>query len=299
MEETMTDLEFHKKNLDSNGFTIIPNVFDENEIDDYKKDFFNWFNNTPNLKENHNKIHLNGIIKYYEIGHQRFAWKARINEKIQNIFKYLWNTEELIVSFDGCCYYTEDYNKNDTYWIHTDQAPNKKGLHCYQSFISLTDNIEKTLIVYEKSHLLHEHYFETLGITGNNDWQIIDKTYLNNLSSQKKKLKVNKGDLVIWDSRTFHQNTSGNIDIKEERLVQYLCYCPRDKIYGNLEEKNKRNIFFKNYQTTNHWPNILTMVPMQPVTYNYINSSNPILINYNELNDPILDDIQEEINKLL
>lgn len=69
--------------------------------------------------------------------------------------------------------------------------------------------------------------------------------------------------------------------------MQYLCYCPRDKIYGNLEEKNKRNIFFKNYQTTNHWPNILTMVPMQPVTYNYINSSNPILINYNELNDPI------------
>ena len=293
------NFEYYKKDLINNGYTIIPNILNKEEINEYKKDFFYWFNNTPNLKEHHNIIHSNGIIKYYDIGHQKFVWKIRINKNIQNIFKYLWDTDELIVSFDGCCYYTKDYNKNDTYWTHTDQSPNKKGLHCYQSFVSLTDNIEKTIILYEKSHLLHEHYFKTMGITGNNDWQIIDKSYLDNFSTTFKKLKVNKGDLVIWDSRTFHQNVSGNKEIKEERLVQYLCYCPREKINKNFEEQKKRHLFFKNYRTTNHWPNNLTVVPMQPIIYNYINHNNPIFINYNEIDEQVLDDIIDEINKLL
>lgn len=294
-----TNFEYYKTNLINNGYTIIPNILNQEEINEYKKDFFYWFNNTPNLKEHHNIIHSNGIIKYYDIGHQKFVWKIRINKNIQNIFKYLWDTDELIVSFDGCCYYTKDYNKNDTYWTHTDQSPNKKGLHCYQSFVSLTDNTEKTIILYEKSHLLHEHYFKTIGITGNNDWQIIDKSYLDNFSDTFKKLKVNKGDLVIWDSRTFHQNVSGNKEIEEERLVQYLCYCPREKIDNNFEEQKKRHLFFENYRTTNHWPNNLSAVPMQPITYNYINHNNPIFIDYNEIDEPILDDIIDEINKLL
>ena len=38
---------------------------------------------------------------------------------------------------------------------------------------------------------------------------------------------------------------------------------------------------------------------MQPIIYNYINHNNPIFINYNEIDEQVLDDIIDEINKLL
>ena len=34
----------------------------------------------------HNTIHGNGIFKFFEVGHQRFAWIARTNEKIIKYF---------------------------------------------------------------------------------------------------------------------------------------------------------------------------------------------------------------------
>ena len=40
-------------------------------------------------------------------------------------------------------------------------------------------------------------------------------------------LQVPAGALVIWESRVFHQNQYGTPE-SEERLVQYVCYLPRN-----------------------------------------------------------------------
>ena len=98
--ECKFDMDYHKKHLQENGYTIINNVYDQNEINEYKDEFFNWYNNTENLKDLHTIIHGNGIFKHFEVGHQRFAWLARTNPKIINIFKSLWNTNELVTGFD-------------------------------------------------------------------------------------------------------------------------------------------------------------------------------------------------------
>ena len=133
----------------------------------------------------------------------RFNWLARTNPKVVNIFKRLWNTDELVTSFDGCCYYPSDYKGDDVYWTHTDQSSYKKGRHCLQSFLSLTNNSERTLLVYKGSHLLHEHYFKTLNIDAPRDWCVLDKNYVNNLENKKVYVKVCAGDLVIWDSNIY------------------------------------------------------------------------------------------------
>ena len=163
------ELEINIKELEENGYTIIHNVYNNEEIEEYKNEFFYWYKNTKNVEELHPIIHGNGIFKYFEIGHQRFNWLARTNPKIVNIFKRLWNSDELVTSFDGCCYYPSDYKGDDVYWVHTDQSSHKKGRHCLQSFLSLTNNSERTLVIYKGSHLLHEHYFKTLNIDAPRD----------------------------------------------------------------------------------------------------------------------------------
>ena len=303
-EEIIANLESlceskHIKELQENGYTIIHNVFNDEEISEYINEFNSWLKSINDLEYLHNLIHSHGIFKYFQVGHQRFAWLARTNPKIVNIFKKLWNTNDLVTSFDGCCFYPTYYNKEDVCWIHSDQSSREKGLHCYQSFLSLTSNKERTLMLYKKSHLLHEDYFKTMNIDEPSDWSIIDIYYLNNMSNDLIKIETQPGDLVIWDSRTFHQNSCGNYSCNEERLVQYLCYLPRFHINNDDHQNELRKKYFEKLRTTSHWPYPMNAVPKQPSIYNYYNPYNVINIDYNNLAKPKLDDLLDKINSLI
>ena len=116
---------------------------------------------------------------------------------------------------------------------------------------------------------------------------------------KKRVLNVEAGDLVVWESRTFHQNLCGSRDCNEERLIQYLCYLPKE-CEGNTErEERYRKRYFETRRTTSHWPYPMNVVPLQPNVYNYYNEGNEIYIKYEYLPKPELDDLMEKINELL
>ena len=79
-------------------------------------------------------------------------------------------------------------------------------MECYQGFVSLTNNKERTLVVYEGSHLIHKKYFEERDNNGSKNWNLICHDFLESIKDTKKVLNVKAGSLVLWDSRTFHQN---------------------------------------------------------------------------------------------
>ena len=300
IESIEDNIDFYINELKDKGYTIIPNVYNNEEINTYWDEFNLWRQKVQDLDYLHNIIDFNGIFKHHQVGHQRFAWLARTNQKILKIFKKIWNTDELVCSFDGCCYYPSDYIGMPSYWTHSDQSSLKKGVHCYQSFLSLTNNKERTLIIYENTHNYHEEYFEIMGIEEPKDWNIIDQNYLMRCHYDKEViLDVKQGDLVIWDSRTFHQNTCGPIESNEERLVQYLCYLPKNNIKNTEKEQKQRQKFFDKKRTTSHWPYPMNPVPEQPNFYNYYYPDQPIYIDYNSLPPPVLDDLLPEIKKLL
>ena len=112
-------------------------------------------------------------------------------------------------------------------------------------------------------------------------------------------MHVKEGDLVIWDSRIFHQNLSGFKDTKEERLVQYLCYLPKNNEKNDETQTKMRAECFKNLYNTNHWPYPMKSIPLQPEYYNFYNPNDKIQIDYNSLPKPNLDDLKTEIVKLL
>ena len=293
------DIEYFKELLDDNGYVIIPNVLTDAEMNEYITEFNKWTNQIPDLEMLHDIIESGGIFKYHQVGQQRFNWLVRTNPKVQNIFKYLWDTDELVVSFDGCCYYPPEYNDDPTYWTHTDQSSQKKGRHCIQGFVSLTSNVERTLVVYKGSHKLHEQYFKDYNIDDASDWNILDENYVKRLEDRKQVLKVDAGSLVLWDSRTFHQNTCGDPRCNEERLIQYVCYLPKNDFKNDEQQQALRRKYFKNLRTTSHWPYPMNAVPEQPNYYNYCNPQFPINIDYENLPKPKLDDLQEEIEKLI
>lgn len=283
-----------KEELKEKGYCVIPNILSFENIRELKEEFNNWKNTIPNYERLHKEIDPHGIHKYFEAGHTRFAWLMRINPKIQNIFKDIWNCDELIVSFDGSCYMPKHFNKRDNIWTHTDQAPSNNKFSCVQSFMSLTDNKEKTFVVYEGTHNLHNKYFKDRKIESNKNWHLIDHKYLEEIKDKKKVLNVKKGSLVLWDSRTFHQNQYGKPN-SEERIVQYICYLPKSHNKNTKSMKEKRMKYFETRRTTSHWPSPINVNGKQPQLYGDESKK----INYDNLVKPKLDDLMDEILKLL
>jgi ectoine hydroxylase-related dioxygenase (phytanoyl-CoA dioxygenase family) len=283
-----------RNNLNSSGYVVIPNVLNEQEINYSLELFKKWQKTIPNHDYNHNVIHSHGIYKYYNAGHARHAWYIRTRPNVINIFKQLWNCDELVVSFDGSCYIPKNNLKKDKHWTHTDQAPNNIGFSCVQGFVSLTNNKEKTLVVYEGSHLYHQSYFKEKNINSNSNWQIIDEKTIRDMEPQKKILHVPPGALVLWDSRTFHQNRYGPQN-EEERIVQYVCYFPKKHENNKSYITEKRLKYFNELRTTTHWPYPIKVISKQPMTY----GDNSKIIDYDNLEKPYLDDLKEDIMKLI
>lgn len=282
-----------KQELDRKGYVVLEHILTQDEVAEAKEEFYKWQDKIPYHDYFHQYYESKGIYKYHEVGHQRFAWLIKTNPRIQNIFKYLWGCQDLIVSFDGACYIPQDCQDEDSHWTHTDQAPNRKGLHCYQGLVALTENRERTLVVYEGSHKLHQEYFETKQIDSDSNWFVFDEEYIDKLKELKRVLHVPAGALVIWDSRTYHQNQFGR-PFSEERMVQYVCYLPSYHLENTEEVQDYRKECFRKRRTTTHWPAPVIPVPRQPYTY-----YNTEVIDYSKLEKPYLEDLKEKINKLL
>lgn len=281
--------------LQEKGYCVIPNILNPSEITQCKDSFINWQKSIPQHDIFYKKIVSHGIYKFHHVGHTWHSWFIRTHPSVQQVFKTIYNCDDLIVSFDGCCHIPKECEKKDTCWTHTDQAPSTQGFQCYQGLVSLTDNQERTLVVYEGTHHIHESYFRDKGIVSNNNWQIIDPIDISSLSQCKKILHIPAGSLVLWDSRLFHQNQYGT-PFSEERMIQYVCYFPKNHPRNTDAMKEKRRKYFQERRTTTHWPCPIHVVPLQPNTY----GDPSRIIKYSTLPIQSLENIDhEEIMKLI
>jgi hypothetical protein len=299
-----TNIPDYIKDLSEKGYAIIEDVLNEQEVKTAVKMFHDWRLSIPNLDIQHKVIDPHGIYKHHEAGHQRHAWYIRTRPNVKMKFTELWkhygsdDSEDLITSYDGSCYIEPDCSKKDNYWTHTDQGSPSGGkedeLKCFQGFVALTTNKHRSLVVYEGSHRLHADYFKIKGKTSSN-WNIIDAEFIKTIADKKRVLNVKAGSLVLWDSRTFHQNQYGRPDSGEERIVQYICMLPRSHPDNKPHVQAKRKKYFEERRTTSHWPCPIRVNGKQPQTY----GDNSRKINYDSLPKPQLDDMLEEINKLI
>ena len=285
-----------KTELDSKGYVVINNVLQIEECGKALELFNDWIKTIPDFNLKHSKIDPHGIIKYWEVGQQEHAWFIRTRENIINIFKYIYDTDKVIVSFDGACYINpEEYKKKrDKVWTHTDQAPIKDKFECYQGFYSMTDNVNTSLVVYEGSHKLHNKYFKDRGDESKKNWNLIDIEYLEEIKDLRRVLKVDKNSLVIWDSRTFHQNQYGYPNC-ETRIVQYISYMPRNHPKYTKAQREKRTKYVFEYRTTSHWAVQPKVNSLQPRTF----GNATLLIDYDKLRKPNLKPYLSEMVELI
>jgi hypothetical protein len=235
------------------------------------------------------------LIQHWKIGHSKLVWEVRQNKKVINTFAKIWNTEDLIVSFDGASIYILDKPKreNNT-WFHVDQSYTRNNFECIQSWINAYDTNEgdATLVILENSNQYHKDFQEHFNITDKKDWFKLENKeqydFYINKGCRNIAIKCPRGYGVFWDSRTLHYGNPVQKIASNEfnyRCVVYVCMVPRN--FASKKNLDKRLKIFNELRMTSHWPNKPTLFSKYPRTY-----GKPL----KEIKDITMDDVKKYIN---
>ena len=215
------------------------------------------------------------LIQHWKIGHSKLVWEVRQNKKVINTFAKIWNTDDLIVSFDGASIYILDKPKreNNT-WFHVDQSYTRNDFECIQSWINAYDTNEgdATLVILENSNQYHKDFQEHFNIIDKKDWFKLENKeqydFYINKGCRNIAIKCPRGHGVFWDSRTLHYGNPVQKNACDEfnyRCAVYVCMVPRN--LANKKSLDKRQKIFNELRMTSHWPNKPTLFSKFPRTY--------------------------------
>ena len=212
-----------------------------------------------------------GIMPSYGIGHSEAQWFLRGIPKVKKAFAKIWNTDDLLTSFDGVSLW-RPWNINPDWktesgqsWFHIDQHPiSKPGKQCIQGLVNLlptSKEIGGNVIIPESHNFFKDipnEYEERLGRLPLD----IDHFRFPNddpkLSSKPAIMcHMEPGDMLLWDSRTIHCSNAGtelsNDTSNLIRAASLICMMPKSLSDESVLEK-RREAVDKLISTTN-WTN--------------------------------------------
>jgi ectoine hydroxylase-related dioxygenase (phytanoyl-CoA dioxygenase family) len=237
--------------LKSHGYVVIKQVASLEQVskcigkfwDHFERKYPGVYRNDPNTWEQW-PISSHGIITDGSIIHCEAAWTIRTLAKVRNIFATIWETNDLLVSFDSSIIWLPRY-PHHTEGLHLDQNPFDNTIFklsddisqsIVQSMVPLYDVTEQSggLEVVPESHLpsFQNHiklHFPRFQRRSNNFCALGEegsKLYGENAIL----IEAQAGDLILWDSRLLHGGKVGNQEIDCDHLVrlsQTVCMTPR------------------------------------------------------------------------
>ncbi|KAJ0120119.1 uncharacterized protein J7T55_000973 [Diaporthe amygdali] len=268
--DTSTNFGDWRDQLINDGYVVLKGVISPERAGYYLDSLFDWLETFPyGFRKDDSSTwgppnlpaHIKGGMYHaYSVAHERFFWEARMEPTILNAYAKLWQTEDLLVSFDGANLTLPTKDREPVgAWPHVDQSPHRKGLQCVQGILNLAPNGPKDggLIVLKGSSALNEAFFKTHDTEretwGPADWfgfKPEEVEWFKERGCEAIKVCAEPGDLILWDSRTVHYNCLPESDAV--RSVLYMCYSPAS--YASAEDLQMKAQLFKDRKGTTHWP---------------------------------------------
>lgn len=307
--------------LQEHGYVVIASVASEQNIISAKELFWNIF---CNINSNINCLDPStwdtdwpassgdGICSAKGFNHSQFLWQARLFPDVKRAFGLIWNTEDLIVSYDtGNVFRPWQYNREwltHGGWWHTDQNALKvgrQGRRCIQGLVTYFDANELTggLCVIPGSHLAHDE----VSLRSANGDKSMDYISIKKgdpiLANGGLLVCAKAGDLILWDSRTVHCNTPALTSLYEDNtslasttsaartsavseapssdavsgtfdIIRLAAYvCMLPVSHANAKCIEQRKLAFTRRVSTSHWPTQMIGINMKRVVEDPIDPS--------------------------
>lgn len=233
-----TDRKSIVDDLLQNGFTVV-RILTESEALSYQREFINF----ANIHE----IQFNSVGLTGGTTHSQFQWEIRV--KCKQAFATLYNTSNLMSSFDGGCFLLPNGKPTFEEWFHVDQQRNETydnyRFQSVQGLVNLGDdpNGESGLIVIKDFHKQYSQYLSDNPRVGYGSFRI-------NIRFDNNKLVcpvVPIGCLLIWDSKLAHCNMPHQ---SLNRCCVYVSMQPRH-LAMEAEKKTHRQLFLQG-RTSGH-----------------------------------------------
>ncbi|BAE58920.1 hypothetical protein F9C07_2281598 [Aspergillus flavus] len=264
--------EFHR-----NGCVVLKNVISPERAKYYADKQIEWLKNfelgfDENDESTWTAEHLpvsfkGGMYFAYGSTHEKSVWEARTEPAIIEIFEKLWETKELLCSFDGInISLPRRKDLNWSPWPHCDQNPNRKGMQAVQGLINFAPNGPKDgglMLMKGSAKLFDEFFAQKRDQYDHEDAPPPELKYMDLFLFHEKdvkwfeergceliKVNLEPGDFVLWDSRTMHYACFPEAD--QIRHAQYICMTP--KRFATEKALELKKTCFENYLGTTHWP---------------------------------------------
>ncbi len=258
------------RQLKDQGYAVIPGVLQPEEADAYVERVWEWLRRLSKRIDRNDPatwtreygwphtLRAAGVIHYHNVGHEQFVWDLRSDPRICDVYANVWNTDELIVSYDGMYIHTPQMERSAVDWEHTNQKPDDVG-PSYQGLINLIDSDEEDscFVVRPKSHLLYDEFLEGPGKDLKHFYGLAQeyKQWYDDRSCLPVRVAAPKGSFVIWDSRCIHANSTSQLDIDRKfRMCVYVAMVPRS--FADNSALKKREEFFENGIMSGHRPHV-------------------------------------------
>mmetsp|Transcript_35288 Transcript_35288/g.109940 ORF Transcript_35288/g.109940 Transcript_35288/m.109940 type:complete len:409 (-) Transcript_35288:105-1331(-) len=263
--------------LEREGFAVVTGVAGASEIArgeellwDFLEEKTSWRRGNPETwtDQAYERVGSvqNGLLNDQGAGQSDFLWYIRTRPRVKRAFAKIWDTEELLVSYDGANVFRPwhwGFKKTVCGWWHVDQGAGKRGRHCVQGFVSLfpANGTTGGLTVVPGSHLRHEEVTQDMA-NPNKDYCTV-QPYEPVLQEMSKKLvSCQPGDLVLWDSRTIHANSPAPQPptAPGDRLLRAVAYvCMTPKRFATQDVRANRRVAYEHRVATTHWPHELVL----------------------------------------
>ena len=317
-EQFHTSPEEAKETLEKYGIAIIPNRLTQEECKQMNEGMWKTAEyltskmdkplnrSDPSTYDSVAKLEAGkdrGLIQNWGWGHAQYTWDVRSNPKISEVFEEVFQTNDLLVSFDGVncnlgmiqpleTYTIAGHVVNNSYIgkhnLHCDQRFNMNSFECVQTWLNAnpTDVGDGTLRILQGSHLLHGEFrkaFEGKITNPDEDWHVLTEEQIQwykDHGCQDMCIVCPAGSQVCWDSRTIHcgmaplrtkdmpsefQKTDRNF-----RNVMYICMVPSS--YAGPENLQVRKEIFQpgelRLRSAIHWPQYMKLFPSQSFLIN-------------------------------
>ncbi|MFO0559194.1 MAG: phytanoyl-CoA dioxygenase family protein [Polyangiales bacterium] len=188
-----------------------------------------------------------GMIQY--LAHTPAQWSLR--SLCAPVFAALWNVREheLATSFDGLCFMHGARNYQSAgdlvSFLHSDQHHARPDDWSVQGIVNLVDcgADDGGLVVIPGSHNEHRAFFEAHPEreTIEGDWYLFTARERARYAKRALKVCARAGDVLLFDSRTFHCNT---VPTRKSavRACSYVCQIPAKRVPYRVRAKRLRAV---------------------------------------------------------
>jgi len=279
---SLNDPETYLSFLEEHGFVVIADVLSSDEVEEAKGLFWDWMEGLGSgIDRNDINTWINkkwpakarfgtGVIHTCGIGQSDLQWYTRTRPAVRQVFENIWETKELLTSYDGCAAWRPWHAneaasewKTTPSWLHVDQNPaTNVGKECFQGQVTLTSSTPMTggFTCIPGSHKVFPEFHEPFKKCNQKLWRLNFKGIKKHPVQKMERIHVccEAGDMIIWDSRTMHASTHAfeQPDTSPNdllRLTSFVCMTPRLDSLSNAF-LGKRAAAIENYDTTSHVP---------------------------------------------